>query len=355
MTAQQHTAPTPGGPRPRVVDIHAHVIPPALVDAMRQGSAPDGIALEDRPDGSTWVVHRQGYRYPLLDAFHDVPARLAAMDRQGIDAAVLSVAPPLFLYWVEASAAAEAATVINDAVAAMAGTSPGRFAGLATLPLQDPAASVAELRRSVTELGLRGAQIGPHAEGVQLDDPALRPVLEAAEELDVPLVVHPYYVGAAPGALDDFYLTNLQGNPWQTAVCASRLILSGALDALPGLDMVLVHGGGHLPYQLGRLDQGHRVRPEAKGSALPPSAYARRFHYDTLTHSPEATAFLIRQVGADRVMLGTDTPFDMGADGLDAQLAGVALSREERAMVAHSTAERLMGPVGGPSEGMAEK
>ncbi|MFI6350103.1 amidohydrolase family protein [Streptomyces sp. NPDC050560] len=336
--------------RPRAVDTHAHVIPPALVDAMRAGTAPDGIRLEEQADGSTWVVHRQGYRYPLLDAFHDVPARIATMERQGIDAALLSVAPPLFLYWIEAEAAADAARTLNDTLAGMVAEAPERFAGLATLPLQDPAASVVELRRAVRELGLRGAQIGPHAEGVQLDDPSLRPVLAAAEELRVPLVVHPYYVGATPGPLDDFYLTNLQGNPWQTAVCASRLILSGTLDALPDLDVVLVHGGGHLPYQLGRLDHGHAVRPEARGCKLKPSEYARRFHYDTLTHSPEATAFLIRQVGADRVVLGTDTPFDMGGGGLGDQLAGVTLSDGELAEVAHAAATRLVGPVGRPAE-----
>ncbi|MEU0969058.1 amidohydrolase family protein [Streptomyces sp. NPDC005917] len=337
------------GTRLRVVDAHAHVIPPVLVDAMRAGRAPDGIRLEEQPDGTTWVVHRQGYRYPLLPDFHDVSTRLATMDRQGVDAALLSVAPPLFLYWIEPAAAVEATRTVNDSIAAMAGQAPDRFAGLATLPLQDPRAAVEELRRAVDTLGLRGAQIGPHAEDVPLDDARLRPVLAAAQELSVPLVVHPYYVGATPGPLDDFYLTNLEGNPWQTAVCASRLILSGTLDALPGLDVVLVHGGGHLPYQLGRLDHGHRVRPEAKGCALPPSRYARRFHYDTLTHNPAATAWLIDQVGADRVVLGTDTPFDMGADGLAAQLAGIRLGEDDLARVAHTTIEELVGPVGAPT------
>jgi aminocarboxymuconate-semialdehyde decarboxylase len=327
-----------------VIDAHAHVIPPVLVDAMRDGLAPDGISLEQQGD-QTWVVHRQGYRYPLLDAFHDVATRLDTMDRQGVDAAVLSVAPPLFLYWIEPSEGVAAARMINDAVARMIEQAPDRFAGLATLPLQDPAAAVAELRRCVRTLGFRGAQIGPHAEGVPLDDKSLRPVLAAAAELAVPLVVHPYYVGSSSG-LDDFYLTNLQGNPWQTAVCASRLILSGTLDALPGLDVVLVHGGGHLPYQLGRLDHGHRVRPEARGSAHPPSHYARRFHYDTLTHSPAATGWLIEQVGADRVMLGTDTPFDMGGGGLEEQLAGVAMKDETREQIAHTNIERLFGTIG---------
>ena len=333
----------------RVIDVHAHVIPPALVSAMRAGQAPDNIRIEahgDRP----WVVHRQGYRYPLLDAFHDVAARLAAMDDTGIDVAVLSAAPPLFLYWIDAAAARDAAVVVNDAVAAMVAEAANRFVGLATLPMQDPAAAVAELRRCVRELGMRGAQIGPHVEGVPLDDQSLRPVLAAAVELGVPLLVHPYYVGSTPG-LDDFYLTNLQGNPWQTAVCASRLILSGTLDALPALDLLLVHGGGHFPYQVGRLDHGYRVRPEAAKPKHEPSEYLRRFHYDTLTHKPQVTRWLVQQVGADRVLYGTDMPFDMAGGPLGDQLAGFDGVDDDFAAVAHGNAERLFRIEGGDERG----
>lgn len=318
------------------VDVHAHVIPPTLVDAMRIGDAPDGIHLETR-DGAPWVVHRQGYTYPLLPAFHDVEQRLEVMDTMGVARAVVSPPPTLFLYWADAATAVDAARTINDGVARMAAGAPERFTALATLPLPDPQAAVVELERCVQELGMRGAQVGPHCEGVPLDDASLRPVLDAAARLRVPLVVHPYYVGSSPG-LDDFYLTNLQGNPWQTAVCASRLIFSGTLDEVPDLDVVLVHGGGHLPYQIGRLDHGHKVRPEAARPQHAPSAYLRRFHFDTLTHSRDSSRWLVDQVGADRVMHGTDVPFDMGGGALDAQ---VALSTEERDLVGRRTAETL--------------
>jgi aminocarboxymuconate-semialdehyde decarboxylase len=324
----------------KTVDVHAHVIPPMLVAAMREGTAPDGIRIEESDGGWPWVVHRQGYRYPLLPGFHDTSARLADMDAAGIDLAVLSVAPPLFLYWMPREGAAEAARAINDAVAEMVAQEPSRFVGVASLPMQDPAAAVDELRRAVLELGMRGAQVGPHIEGVPLDDASLRPVLEAAQELGVPLIVHPYYVGSSPG-LDDFYLTNLQGNPWQTAVCASRLIFSGTLDALPSLDLVLVHGGGHLPYQIGRLDHGHRVRPESAAPVHAPSEYLRRFHYDSLTHSAESTRWLIDQVGADRVLFGTDMPFDMAGGTFDEQLAGYAGETAQLQLIASGNAERL--------------
>jgi aminocarboxymuconate-semialdehyde decarboxylase len=323
----------------RVVDVHAHVIPPALVDRMRSGQAPDGITV-DESGPQPMVVHRQGYRYPLLDAFHDVSARLAEMDAAGTDVAVLSIAPPLFLYWIEADGAVAAARTINDAIAAMVAQAPHRFAGLATLPMQDPTAAAAELRRAVNELGIRGAQIGPHVEGAPLDDEPMRPVLRAAADLGVPLVLHPYYVGSSPG-LDDFYLTNLQGNPWQTALSASRLILSGTLDDLSDLDLVLVHGGGHLPYQIGRLDHGHRVRPEARRPAHAPSGYLRRFHYDSLTHSTDSTRWLIERVGADRVLFGTDIPFDMAGGTFAEQLDGFAGPADELSAVAAGNADRL--------------
>lgn len=333
----------------RVVDVHAHVIPPALVDLMRSGSAPDGIIL-DESEGRPWVVHRQGYRYPLLDAFHDVPARLAQMDSAGTDLAVLSIAPPLFLYWTGLDGAASAARTINDAIAKMVEQAPHRFAGLATLPMQDPAAAASELRRCVGELGMRGAQIGPHIDGTPLDDESLRPVLRTAEELGVPLVLHPYYVGSSPG-LDDFYLTNLQGNPWQTALSASRLIFSGTLDKMPDLDLVLVHGGGHLPYQIGRLDHGHRVRPEAGEPDHAPSEYLRRFHYDSLTHSTDSTRWLIDRVGSDRVLFGTDVPFDMAGGTFTEQLDGFTGSEDDLTAVASGNADRLFSLIGDNKRG----
>jgi aminocarboxymuconate-semialdehyde decarboxylase len=322
-----------------IVDVHAHVIPPSLVAAMRAGTAPDGIRIEES-DGTPWVVHRQGYRYPLLPGFHDTSARLADMDAAGIDIAVLSIAPPLFLYWMAREGAVDAARAINDAVAEMVAQQPSRFVGVSSLPMQDPAAAADELRRAVLELGMRGAQVGPNVEGVPLDDDSLRPVLETAVDLGVPLIIHPYYVGSSPG-LDDFYLTNLQGNPWQTAVCASRLIFSGALDALPELDLVLVHGGGHLLYQIGRLDHGHRVRPESAIPLQAPSSYLRRFHYDSITHSPESTRWLIEQVGVDRVLFGTDMPFDMAGGTLEEQLSGFHGASESVALIASGNAHRL--------------
>ena len=323
------------------VDVHTHYIPPELLAAARRGAAIDGLTTTE-VDGVTWMVHRQGFRYPVWPAFHDLEERLASMDERGIDLAVLSIAPPLYFYWIDASEAIDFCREANESLARYAARSGGRIVAVATLPMQDPDAAVKELRRAVGELGMRGAEIGTVVEGTPLDRDGPRQVLAAAEELGVPLILHPYYVGTRPG-LGDFYLTNLVGNPLATTVCAARLIFSGTLDQLPGLKLVLMHGGGYLPYQVGRLDHGHRVRPESKGCQHQPSSYLGRFAYDTITHAPAPLRFLVDLVGSEHVVYGTDFPFDMAAGPLDQQLAGTGLDGRQREDVAWRTAARLFG------------
>jgi aminocarboxymuconate-semialdehyde decarboxylase len=321
------------------IDVHTHFAPLDVVAAARRGAGFDGMRAE-RADGKEWLVHRQGFRWPVPPVFYDAEERLASMDERGISHAVLSIAPQLFMYWVDGSEAAGFCRAANDALAAFAAGSAGRITAVATLPLQDPAAAAAELRRATAELGMAGAEIGPDADGTPLDDPALRPVVATAADLGVPLIVHPYYVAPRPG-LEEFYLTNLIGNPLATTVCAARLIFSGVLDELPALRLVLMHGGGYLPYQIGRLDHGHRVRPEARGSARLPSAYLDRFWFDTVTHAPAPLVFLTGLAGVDHVVYGTDFPFDMAAGPLADQLAGTGLSDEDAAAIAGGNASRL--------------
>ena len=323
------------------VDVHTHFLPFDVLAAARHGQGFDGMTAE-RDAGQEWLVHRQGFRWPVPPVFYDLPARLKSMDQRGIDRAVLSAAPQLFMYWADASEAAGFCRAVNDALAAFAAGSGGRITAVATLPMQDPGAAVAELRRTVTDLGMRGAEIGPDVAGTPLDDPGPRTVLAAAADLGVPLILHPYYVGARPG-LADFYLTNLVGNPLATTVCAARLIFSGALDELGALRLVLTHGGGYLPYQIGRLDHGHQVRPEAKGCAHPPSAYLDRFWFDTVTHAPGPLRFLADSAGADHVVYGTDFPFDMAAGPLADQLAGTGLSPADAELIAGRNASALFG------------
>lgn len=322
-------------------DIHTHFIPPGFLEQVRAGRGLDGIRVE-QVDGAEWVAHPQGFRYPAHPTFYDLEAKLAHMDGLGIDVSVLSIAPTLFLYWLEdVAAAADFARQANEAMADFARRSGGRLYAMATVPLQDAEAAATELRHAVRELGHRGALIGTTMEDVPLDDPRLEPFFAEAEALGVPVVLHPYYVGSRP-QFADFYMTNLIGNPLETCVAATRMIFSGFLDRHPSLEVVLVHAGGFLPYQIGRLDHGYAVRQETRGAIQqPPSAYLRRFHYDTITHAARPLAFLVDLVGADRVVLGTDIPFDMADERFGEHLA--MLEGEARAMVEGGNAARLFG------------
>ncbi|MPZ62310.1 MAG: amidohydrolase family protein [Propionibacteriales bacterium] len=335
------TRPHHHGNQGTVIDLHNHYIPAELVADARKRPVLDGIRIE-KVDGTEWMVHPQGFRYPVHPGFYDHDSRIGEMDGIGTDTQVVSIAPPMYMYWVDAESAVDYARMANDSLARFARDSGGRMIGVATLPMQDPDAATNELERAVGDLGLRGAEIAPFVEGTPLDDPALVPVLESAQRLGVPLIVHPTYVGDKAG-LEDFYLTNLVGNPLETCICAARLIFSGVLDRLSELELVLMHGGGFLPYQIGRLDHGFRVRSESKGCANPPSSYLTRFTYDTITHDARALDFLINLVGERRVAYGTDFPYDMAGGSLAGQLAGIELTAAQHHCIASENTARLFG------------
>jgi aminocarboxymuconate-semialdehyde decarboxylase len=329
--------------RAMMIDMHTHFIPPELVADARAGRALDRLAIESR-DGMEWLVHPQGSRYPLVPAFFDAGAKLEQMDALGLDASVLSLTPTLFFYWLEAAAAREFCRLANESLARLVARS-DRLHGLATVPLQDPGAAEAELRHAVTTLGLRGVEIGTTMEDVPLDDRRFDSFFAAAAELGVPVMLHPHSVRTRP-RLADFYMADLTGNPMDTCIAATRLMLSGFLDRHPALKLVLVHAGGFLPYQIGRLDHGFRVRTETRAAiAAPPSTYLRRFWYDTITHAGKPFEFLVELVGADRLMVGTDLPFDMADQRFRTYLStgAYALAPVTRAAISAGTAVDLFG------------
>jgi aminocarboxymuconate-semialdehyde decarboxylase len=322
------------------IDMHDHYIPADFIAEARRNQAIDNIRVERR-NGTEWVLHPQGYHYPLALEFHDLEAKLAHMDRHHIDVSVLSVSPTLLPHWIDAADATEFARRTNEMLAQFVAGSGGRLYGTAMVPLQDPEAAAAELRRAVTELDLRGVQIGTTMEDIPLDDPRFDVFFAAAAELDVPVSIHPYYVGARP-QFADFYMTNLIGNPLETGVAASRMILSGFLDRHPNLKVNLMHAGGFMPYQIGRLDHGFKVRRESSAHiSQPPSTYLRRFYYDTITHAPTPLRFLVDLVGADHVLLGTDIPFDMQDLSFADYLGQIGLHQDQLAAINGANASAL--------------
>lgn len=309
------------------IDIHTHFIPSEVINDARRGQAPDNIKIEKRND-TEWIIHPQGYQYPLDVEFWDVEAKLRQMDKLGLDKSILSISPTFFLYWADAALTVEFCQMANEAVAEMVKQSGGRLLGMATVPLQDPQNATRELHRAVSQLGLRGVEIGTVMEDVPLDDPRFEPFFAAADELNTPVMLHPYYVGPK-SQLSDFYLTNLIGNPLETSIAASRLVCSGCLDRHPGLKVILVHAGGFFPYQIGRLDHGYKVRSETNAHIKQlPSTYLDRFYFDTITHAKVPLKFLIELVGKEHVVIGTDTPFDMADTDFTQRLSSISLNSE---------------------------
>ena len=329
------------------IDIHFHVLPRLFVDAVQRREFAGVVdidhsrevsALVYRPPPGTTV--EQG---PLLrPALVDDRLILAEMDRRRLSAAAISPPPQLFAYWAPAEVGERIAHAVNDGLAEMATAHPDRFLPLASLPLQDAERAARELDRAVTKCGLRGAALCTHLNGVDLDRAGIEPVFAAAQRLDVPLFLHPQNAGDIT-RLADHHLWNLIGFPMETAIAGARLLMAGVFEKFPRLKIVLAHGGGFLPYGIGRLDHGHKVRGELNAKLpKPPSAYLANIFCDSITHDARSLRFLIDRVGADHVVLGTDHPFDMGSDTpVDAVVALGLAAGEERAILGGTLARLL--------------
>jgi aminocarboxymuconate-semialdehyde decarboxylase len=297
---------------PRTIDTHTHVLADATIKLLQKEIPRLGLKLTPI-DGDNSVLEVAGVAYrPFPRGGHDIARRFADMDAAGVDMHVLSVSPQTWLYGQDAAVGAAAAAIQNDEIARLVKEHPDRFAGIATLPMQAPDQAAAELRRALTKLGLRGAMIGSNVKGKNLDDPSFEPLWATAAELDAWMMIHPGNVAGAD-RLRSYYLGNLIGNPLDTTIAGACLIFGGVLARHPKLNFVMVHGGGFIPYQGGRWVHGWQVRPEPKLHLdHSPEKYLARFLYDTILHSNASLEFLISSVGAARVFLGSDYPYDMG-------------------------------------------
>jgi aminocarboxymuconate-semialdehyde decarboxylase len=329
------------------IDVHFHVLPPAFVDAV-QSHHFDGVIEVDNAKSTAALRHRppagvnveQGP--PLLPQLMDVRDILAELDRRKLDAAAISPPPQLFAYWAPADVGERIARAVNDGLAQMRRAHPDRFLPLASLPLQDGERAARELERACSELRLCGAALCTHVNGIDLDLAGLDPVFSAAQRLDVPLFLHPQNAGDVR-RLQDYHLWNLVGFMTETAVAAARLLMSGTFERFPRLKVVLAHGGGFLPYQLGRLDHGYEVRPELRARLpKPPTAYLGNILCDSLLHNDGALRFLIDRIGADHVVLGSDHPFDMGSSTPVDAVQALGLPRVEEEAILGGNLARLL-------------
>jgi aminocarboxymuconate-semialdehyde decarboxylase len=325
------------------IDIHAHYFPERYLDLIERAGAAFGASI-DRSNARGPCLVTRGSKTPPLDAtYWDLDKRRRAMDRQGVAVHALSLTAPM-VYFADGELGQRLAEAVNDSMSEAHRAFPDRFVGCATLPMQDPKRAVAELARAAALPGIKGVYLGTNVNGRELSDAVFAPIFAACEARRLPVLLHPLNVmGAA--RLGAFYLNNLLGNPFDTAVAAAHLVFGGVLDRHPKLQVCLPHAGGAMPYLVGRLQHGQRVRPENQKVAKRPfSAYLRRFTYDTISHAPESMRYLIDLVGADRVMLGSDYCFDMGPARprqiVDTQLR---LSAADRARILTGNARRLLG------------
>ena len=324
-----------------IVDVHVHFLSPLAIDAARRSSARHGVRVLDDGERPRLVVGDEAPTRPLLEALYTLDRHLAFLHEQGIDAAVFGPLMDVAGYSLAPAQGAAWSRAQNEGLAASLRDTVGRHSGLATVPLQSPALAADELRFAVKTLGLRGAMVDPNALGRPLGDRAFDPLWTAAAALGVPVVLHPFLLEAVE-RFGRHYLHNLVGYPFETTLAAGSLILGGTLDRFPTLEVVLVHGGGFLPYHIGRFDRGHVTRAEARadGAALP-SSYLRRFHYDTLVQFPLALAYLVKTVGADRVLLGSDHPFWLGDPVPTRIVRDAGLPDAVQAAILGDNAERL--------------
>lgn len=329
-------------------DVHTHAIVP---DALHEMAAvfPDHAPVLFEDGGATYLRYPGRARLgPLPTGIFDPSVRLREMDEQRVDVQVIAVAPPNYSYHLPKEAGIAFAELQNDALVALSESQPDRFHVFGTLPLQSTEASLTELERITTHPRVRGVQIGTNVNGTDLDSPELEPIWQALEGSDVPVWIHGDQRSlAGADRLNRYYLQNFIGQPLESTIAMGYLIFSGVLERHPELRFGFVHGGGFLPYQIGRWDHGWGVRDEATRviADQAPSVYFKRMWFDSLTHDPLALDFLGRSVGWDRVVLGSDYPFDMASADPVGGVEAIDLSDDDRHRVLETNALDFLRPV----------
>lgn len=325
----------------RPIDIHAHYFPQSYLDLIAKEGKPFHMEYRNTADGfylSSPAINLG----PLPSKFTNLEERIAAMDQQGVAIQAISLTAPMG-YWGDADLSSTLCKAWNDSASAAHQAYPDRLIAFLTLPMLFPDRALDELNRASKLPGMRGVYLGTHIGELELDDPSFEPIFARIEELDLPVFTHPNHT-VGGDRMHPFYMRNLLGNPFDTAIAACHLIFGGVLDRHPKLQVSLSHAGGALPILIGRIDHGWHVRPELQKLHLPqaPSAYLRRFTFDTIAHSKSIMQFVIQEVGVENVLLGSDYCFDMGSSQPIQFVNQLELSSAQRRMVLGGTAARIL-------------
>lgn len=298
-----------------IIDTHAHALDEAFLDALCRKPA-FGLSAERRADRRFWVRRGDGQPHSLDENLSDVPRRVESLARRGVDLQLIGP-PPGYVAWPGGAAGVEYARALNEHGARVASQGQGRLELMAALALAAPDRCAYELERAVDLYGARSALLPATAGGRPLDGPEFDALFTAAEKLGLLLFVHPVSA-EAPTRFPLYGVQVLVQWPFETTLAVTRMIFEGVFDRHPGLQLLLAHGGGNLIFLKGRLNSAYEATGwEAdpyyrKNIAKAPGDYYQQIFFDTCSLSPESVDFTIQIAGADRVMFGTDYPFDIG-------------------------------------------
>jgi aminocarboxymuconate-semialdehyde decarboxylase len=312
---------TVGGRRVKTVDFHSHCAVPGVMELMGQTTPTNGV------NGALLLAND----------------RLKQMDAQGIDVEVLSINP--FWYSVERDLARTMIKIQNEKLSEYCNGHSDRFVGLASIALQHPDLAAEELEEAIKKLGLRGAAIGGSVNGEELANPKFEPFWAKAEELAVPVFIHPQAVPEFRGRLQGSgILTNVIGNPLETTIALSHLIFEGTLDRFPNLKICAAHGGGYLPSYADRSDLGCiTLSQNCKPLKKKPTEYLRQIYVDSMVFSSEGLRHLAAVCGSGRIVMGTDYPYPWTTTSVDHILNTPGFSNQEREAMLGTTAMQLLG------------
>jgi len=296
------------------IDIHTHILPKNWPNLKERYGYGGFVQLEHCSGCSRMLIDGEHFRDVTKNCW-DPNTRIEECDKTEVDVQVLSTVPVMFSYWAKPRDTADLSMILNDHIADLVTEFPKRFIGLGTLPMQDADLSIKELTRLKEIKGIAGVQIGSHINGWNLDDSRIFPILEAAQDLDLSVFVHPWQM-LGSDRMNLYWLPWLVGMPAETALSICSLIFGGVFEKLPNLRIAFAHGGGAFPSIIGRLEHGYNVRPDivATHNKHNPRDYIGKFYLDSLVHEPSVLKYMIDLFGADCIALGSDYPFPLGEE-----------------------------------------
>ena len=323
-----------------LIDVHNHFYPPEYLAALESGDSAVKVTVD--AEGNP-CIHYPGDYNVAVRGHRDIGYRQSVLEKEGVDTQVITLTTPGTHVETPATAA-RLARLVNDAFARVIAERSPRFTALATLPLNDVAASVAELQRAMTELRLPGAMVFSNVNGVALADARYEPLWAEANRLNAVIHIHPTDpVGVE--AMTDYWLMPLVGFLADTTLAAAKLVFAGVPERYPNIKWVLSHLGGAIPYLAERLDRGWEAFPDCRADIQTrPTDYLRRFYYDTVNFDPRAVRLAVDFAGADRVMAASDYPHQIGSiPKMKSSLSELRVSDEERKKITGENARRLYG------------